>query len=150
MTCYPEYTGSLLPLMFPVHNPLDWTLSIVDGCVQLTQWPGPDAAPTPEQVIAYHDGPEYLAHVRRTRIVSLDAERLPRLEAAGWSAADREDALAGLPTPAVTAHLQAERQAVAAAYAAARSAIEAADTIAAVEAINPIWPALTGPDGAQS
>ena len=105
--------------------------------------------PSMADIQAFADGPVYLAHVKAQRIAFLDAERLPRLEAAGWTPAWREDAMAGIPSAATQAHLLSERQAVAGAFVAASNAIKAAATVAEVEAVEAQWPNLTGPDGAQ-
>ena len=125
---------------------------------EITQWTPPlgeadpywPDGPSPEQVAAYLTGPEYLGLRKRQLIADLDAERLPRLDAVGWTNAARMDAALGLPTLAYQAHHLAESRAVAEAYQAAADAVTATADVAAAEvaAAAVQWPTLTGPEGA--
>lgn len=133
--CYIPEVGILLPLMYPgLDSATAWTLSDDGlGCITLSNWQGPGAAPTPEQVIAYHDGPEYLAHVRGQRAAQLVAERQAALTArmgetwAGLSAGEVAISIAAQePSASDVAAYLADRQTILAAYV---TAVEALDTM---------------------
>jgi hypothetical protein len=116
----------------------------------LVQWQGGPEIATEAGLLAILAGAPWLAYRKRALIAALDAERLPRLEAAGWTPAAREDAIAGIPSAGYQAHHIAERQAVALAYHAAAEAVRAAADLAAAEAAAAAvqWPTLVGPEGA--